>query len=110
MTYKDILVQLDTQDARPRYEIAARLAARADGKVTGVFLKTNLINQYSDVASVEYFPVENLQALIDQNDKAQDDAAAEAGAALLAAMKQAKTSGDWHKLNGDNPDALVAAA
>lgn len=110
MSYKDILVQLDTPDARSRYELAAGLAVRAGGTVTGVYLKTTLINQYNDLGSIGYLPTEDLQALIDENGRAQENAAARAAAALLSAATGAGAASDWRKLDGDTPEALVAAA
>jgi nucleotide-binding universal stress UspA family protein len=110
MAYKDILVRLDTPQARSRYAVAAKLAARSGGTVSGVFLKTTLINQYNDLESIGYLPGQDLQALIEENDQAQDEAAEKAATALQAAATEVGAACDWQSISGDTLDDLVAAA
>lgn len=110
MAYKDILVQIDSPEAKARYAIAAAVAARGAGSVTGLFLKTTLINQYNNIATVGYLPPEDLNALIEQNSQAQDKDADAAAAALKAAAGAAKVGCDWRTISGDTSDELIAEA
>lgn len=110
MAYKDILVQLDSPASQARYELAAQIAARGGGSVTGLFLKTTLINQYNNIGTIGYLPPADLNDLIQQNSQAQDDAAAKAFAALEAAAAAAKVACGARTLSGDTCDELVAEA
>jgi nucleotide-binding universal stress UspA family protein len=110
MTYKDILVQIDTAAASSRYEIATGLAARADGYVTGVYLKTTLINQYNNIGSLGYLPPSELDRMIREHNQGQDDDAARSASALTKAAAAVKASCDWRTIGGDTPDDLVAEA
>jgi nucleotide-binding universal stress UspA family protein len=110
MAYKDILVQIDRPESVARYAIAAQIAARGSGSVTGLFLKTTLINQYNNIGTVGYLPPEDLNDLIKQNSEAQDEAAARAFEALKAAAAAAKVECAWRTISGDTSDDLVAEA
>ncbi len=110
MTYKDILVHIDTAASKPRYEIAADLAARGGGVVTGVFLRTSLINQYVNIGSIGYLPPEDLDRLIREHNQGQSQAAKAAAAALQAAADAAGARSEWCEIDGDTPEALIAEA
>ena len=110
MAYSDIVVQLDVAASSHRYQIAAQLAARADGHVAGVYLKTSLINQYSNIGSIGYLPPVDLDLMIREHNQAQDDNAAKASAALAAAAMAAGVACEWRTVSGDAPTDLVAEA
>jgi len=110
MAYKDILVQIDDAGSAPRYQIAADLAARAGGHVTGVFLKTTLINQYNNIGTIGYLPPEDLNKLIKDNSSAQDEDAAGALQALKAAATAAKAGVSHRTIGGDIPNELINLA
>ena len=110
MAYSDIVVQLDVAASSHRYQIAAQLAARAGGHVAGVYLKTSLINQYSNIGSIGYLPPVDLDLMIREHNQAQDDNAAKASAALAAAAKAAGVACEWRTVSGDAPTDLVAEA
>ena len=110
MAYKDILVQIDAAAEPARYAVAANLASRGEGRVTGVYLKTTLINQYNSIGTIGYLPPEDLDRLIQEHNQAQDDDAAKAAAALTEAAAAAKVDHDWRVIDGDTPDPLIAQA
>jgi nucleotide-binding universal stress UspA family protein len=110
MAYKDVLVHIDTTAAKARYEIAADLAARGGGVVTGVFLRTTLINQYVNIGSIGYLPPDDLDRLIKEHNQGQDEAAQAAAAALGAAAQAAGVACEWRTIDGDTCDALIAEA
>lgn len=110
MAYKDILVQIDDAASAGRYAIAAGLAAREGGRLTGLYLKTTVINQYSNIGSIGYLPPEDLQKLIRDNDQGQNEDAAKAAEALKAAASSAGTGCDWRIIGGDIPDDLIIQA
>jgi nucleotide-binding universal stress UspA family protein len=110
MAYKDILVHIDTPDSKRRYDVAATLAARGGGVVTGVYLRTTLINQYVNIGSIGYLPPDDLDRLIREHNQGQTDAASAAGAALQAAAAAVGAPCEWRVIDGDTPEALVAEA
>ena len=110
MAYKDILVHIDTPDSRPRYEVAAGLAARGGGVVAGVYLRTTLINQYVNIGTIGYLPPDDLDRLIREHNQGQTEAAAAAGAALQAAAAAVGAACEWRVIDGDTCDALVDEA
>ena len=110
MAYKDILVQIDAAASPLRYDIAADLAARSGGRVTGVFLKTTLINQYNNIGTIGYLPPEDLNRLIRENDEGQAQDAATSFEALKAAAGAAKAECGSRMVGGDIPDDLIGLA
>ena len=110
MAYKDILVQIDAAASGPRYAIAAELAARAGGQLTGLYLKTTLINQYTNIDPIGNLPPEDLQKLIKDNDQNQNDNATRCAEALKRAADDAKASFGWRIVGGDSPDDLISQA
>jgi len=110
MAYKDILVQIDDAATPARYAIAAGLAARGGGRVTGVYLKTTLINQYNNIGNIGYLPPEDLNRLIKDNDQGQDEDAAQAAEALKRAALAARADVDWRVIGGDIPNDLINQA
>lgn len=110
MAYKDILVHIDTARSEGRYRIAAHLAARAGGCVSGVYLRTTLINQYVNIGSIGYLPPDDLDRLIKEHNEGQDHDARAAGEALTAAAQAAGVAAEWVAVDGDTPDALIARA
>lgn len=109
MTYRDIVVQIDTPAAQARYQIAAEIAARGRGHLTGVYLKTTLINQFT-VDAICYLPPTDLDALVRENNEAQDAEAAKAAAALAKAACSSAVAYDWRTIGGDIADDLIAEA
>jgi nucleotide-binding universal stress UspA family protein len=110
MPYKDILVQLEAAASFTRYEIAAELAARAGGRLTGVYLKTSLINQYNNIGTIGYLPPEDLNRLIREHNQGQGEDAAKSAAILTKAVAAAKADGDWRVIDGDTPNDLIFEA
>jgi hypothetical protein len=110
MPYRDIIVQIDRPEAQARYEIAAALAARGNGRVAGVYLKTSLINQYNSIDPIAWLPPETLNQLVHEHNGAQDRAAEASSAALTATATRAGVQADSRVVSGDTPDELVALA
>jgi nucleotide-binding universal stress UspA family protein len=110
MSYNDIAVQIDAAAPAARYQIAAELAARGGGRLTGLYLKTTLINQFNDISALGYMPPGELDRLIRDHDQGQDEDAAEAGAALSKIARQAKADCVWRVIGGDTPADLIAEA
>jgi nucleotide-binding universal stress UspA family protein len=110
MAYKDVLVHIDTPASGPRYAIAAGVAARSGGRLTGLYLRTTLINQYVNIGSIGYLPPDDLDRLIREHNQGQTDAAQAAGAALQAAANAAGVTCEWREIDGDTSEALIAEA
>ncbi len=108
MTYRDILVQIDAEAGPARYAIAAELASRARGVVTGVYLKTTLINQYNNISAIAYLPPIDLDRMIREHNEGQEAAAARSGAQLTTAAKARDAQCATRVIGGDTPDDLVA--
>ena len=103
MFYRDIVVQIDRPDAKGRYEAAASLAARSNGRLRGVYLKTSLINQYNSIDPIAWLPPDTLNQLIHEHNAAQDNAADASGAALLEIAKRVGVEAEWEVVSGDTP-------
>jgi len=110
MAYKDIVVQLDAAAPAARYQIAADLAARSGGRVTGVYLKTTLINQFDSIEALGYMPPGELDRLIKDHNQGQDEDAAKAAAALNKVAQALKADSDCRVIGGDTPADLIAEA
>jgi len=110
MPYTDIVVHLDSADSAARYRIAAAIAARSNGYLTGIYAKTTLINQYNNIGCLGYLPPADLDNLIREHDRGQEDAAAKAATAFEQAAAQADVECGWMVVNGDTPGDMVARA
>lgn len=110
MPCKTILVHLDKAESAPRYAIAAELAARAQGSVTGVYLRTSLLSQYANVETIGYLPPYDLDQLIKEHNQGQEQDAQAAAAALEAAAQRLGVPCAWRTVQGDTPDDLIALA
>jgi nucleotide-binding universal stress UspA family protein len=110
MAYKSILVHIDKAAAKNRYAVAADLAARCGGALTGVYLRTTLINQYVNIGSIGYLPPEDLDRLIKEHNQGQTEDAERAADAFRSAASAAGVECEWRAVDGDTPDALVAEA
>jgi nucleotide-binding universal stress UspA family protein len=110
MAYKDIVVQLDSAASHIRYEVAADLAVRSSGHVTGVYPKTTLINQYNNIDAICYLPPNELDRMVREHNQGQDDDAAKAAAVLACRSQASQVQCDWRKIGGDTPDDLIAEA
>ena len=108
MPYKDILVQIDAAATPARYQIAAELAARASGVLTGVYLKTTFINQFNNIGSVGYLPVDELNRMIREHNQGQEADSAKSVATLTGIAKSAGARCDCRDIDGDLPDDLIA--
>jgi len=106
--YSDVLVQLDTAEAESRYAAAIDLAG--PGAVTGLYLQTSLINQYSSVEPLCYLPPTELDRLVHEHNEGQARAASLSGAALERAAAGAGARAAWRFVNGDSAEELVAEA
>jgi nucleotide-binding universal stress UspA family protein len=110
MPYKDIVVQIDSAAANDRYALAADLAVRSSGHVTGVYLKTTLINQYNNIDTLCYLPPSELDRMVREHNQGQDDDAAKAAAILTKDAAASNVRCDWRVVGGDSPDDLIAEA
>lgn len=110
MSYTDIIVQIDDAAAPVRYQIAAGLAARAKGRVTGVYLKTTLINQFNNISAIGYLPPGELDRLIKEHNQGQNEDAAQAAASLVKIAKAVGADCDCRVIGGDTPADLIAEA
>jgi nucleotide-binding universal stress UspA family protein len=108
MRYKDILVQIDAAATPARYQIAAGLAARASGDLTGLYLKTTLINQFTNIGSIGYLPPNELNRMIREHNEGQDADAAKSGAVLTGVAAAAGARCEWRVIDGDLPNDLIA--
>jgi nucleotide-binding universal stress UspA family protein len=110
MPYKDIVVQIDSAAAHDRYEVAADLAVRSSGHVTGLYLKTTLINQYNNIDALCYLPPSELDRMVREHNQGQDDDAAKAATMLTKDAAASEVRCDWRVIGGDSADDLVAEA
>lgn len=108
--YRDILVHIDTDRAQARCQIAAEIAARGGGAVTGLYLKTRLIDQYSDVSALGFLPEADLAGLIKEYDEATSDDARKAAGILEVAAAAAGVRCESETVGGDSPEPLIARA
>jgi nucleotide-binding universal stress UspA family protein len=109
MAYKDILVRIDGGAAQACGRVAATLAGRAGGVVTGLYLKTPLIDRYGAVDALSSLPPEDLDKLVRDNDAAEQDRARTAAAALEAEATATGAAFDWRMVEGDAQDLVEAA-
>ena len=108
MTYRDILVQIDAEAGPARYAIAAELASRGRGAVTGVYLQTTLINQYNNISAIAYLPPLDLDRIIREHNEGQAAAAARSAAQLATTAKARDAQCATRVIGGDSPDDLIA--
>ncbi len=110
MPHQDILVQIDSAAPPARYEIAAHLAARGRGRLTGLYLKTTLINQFNDISALGYMPPGELDRLIRDHNQGQTADMAKAAAILADVAARANTDCACRSIGGDTPQELIVEA
>ncbi|MDQ0464371.1 nucleotide-binding universal stress UspA family protein [Caulobacter ginsengisoli] len=111
MTFKDILVPMtDAPEAAARAAVAADLAHRFGGTVSGVFLEARLFGDPMVAESLTYLSPDDIDRLLAEHDQALGKAAGKARAALEAAAAQAGAPCEWQTINGDSDMALIARA
>lgn len=108
MSYRDILVQVDEGAAAAGCSsTAARLAERFSAHLTGVFLKTPFPSRYYVAGAYGGMPPAVLPGLIQEHDKAMDEAAETARMAFEAQAASAAVRSDWMALDADTPKGMV---
>jgi nucleotide-binding universal stress UspA family protein len=110
MSCQDVLVHIEAAAPRARYEIAAALAARGGGRLTGLYLKTSLINQFNDISALGYMPPGELDRLIRDHNQGQDEDMATAASVLAGLAARAKVECACRSINGDTPQELIVEA
>lgn len=111
MTYRDILVQVNEKPvSRPRAVAAAELARRWGGTVTGVFLRSEFLNDVMATEVLAYMSPPDIDALLKSHAKAVDDAAEAAREIFETAAAEAGVRSSWLTIGGDHDGALVACA
>lgn len=110
MQFQDILVQIDAAAPLARYDIAAELAARSGRWLTGLYLKTTLINQFNDISALGYMPPGELDGLITDHNRGQDEDMTMAAAALADIAARAGVDCVCRSIGGDTPEDLIAEA
>lgn len=111
MTFRDILVQVDTADASPaRARFAAALAGRHRAHLTGVFLRSEFLRQYMVPEAIAGLPPAEINRLVKEHEDAVAEASESARLAFESAAAQAEVTSDWLAVNGDSPRDLLACA
>ena len=111
MTYRDILVELNqTPDSRPRAVAAAELARRSGGVVTGVFLRSEFLNDVMATEVLAYMSPPDIDALLKDHARAVDQAAEAARETFETAAAQAGVASSWLTIGGDNNHILIDCA
>lgn len=111
MTCRDILVLMNEKPAsQPRALAAADLARRWGGAVTGVFLRSEFLNDIMATEVLAYMSPPDIDALMTSHAKAVGDAAEAARATFERAAAEAGVTSDWLTIGGDNDSALIACA
>lgn len=111
MTYRDILVQVnETAQSRPRAVAAAELARRSGGVITGVFLRSEFLNDVMATEVLAYMSPPDIDALLKGHAKSVDEAAEAARETFEAAAAEAGVPSEWLTIGGDNNATLTACA
>ena len=111
MTYRDILVQVNEKPtSRPRAVAAAKLARRSGGMATGVFLRSEFLNDVMATEVLAYMSPTDIDALLKSHNKAVDDAAEAAREIFETAAAEAGVASSWLTIGGDDDRTLVACA
>jgi nucleotide-binding universal stress UspA family protein len=110
MPYKDVLVQVDTPTPLSRYEIAAELAGRCGGRLTGLYLKSSLVTKLVEVETIDPPPLADLARRI-RDQLQREDAEATAAAAVLSAVAEAANAEcECRVINGDTQRDMITEA
>jgi len=110
MDYRSVLVQVDTsRGAKLRVQAAAAIASRFKARLTGVFLKSEMIPAYL-VGEGAVMAAEVVEKFL--KERREQVASAGAAARLLfdPIALDAGVPFHWLDINGDNDDELVACA
>ncbi len=111
MTYRDILIQVDTSPAsRARVTAAAALAGRSGAQLTGVFLKSEFLRNYMAGEAIVYTATDVLDLLVKDHLAAVAVACEDARATFESLAGDAGVGSRWLTLDGDDGEALAAAA
>ncbi|RYF93933.1 MAG: hypothetical protein EON95_07130 [Caulobacteraceae bacterium] len=111
MSYRDILVQVDeTPQSRPRAAAAAGLARRSGGVVSGVFLRSEFLNDVMATEILAYMSPTDIDALLKDHAKAVDNAAEAARETFEQAAAEAGVTSSWLTIGGDNNHLLIDCA
>lgn len=111
MTYRDILVQIDeTPAAAARAITAAGLAAKFQAQLTGVFLKSEFLQNYMAADAMAYMSPSDIDRLLKEHAAATLKASEDARERFERAASEAGVVSDWQVIDGDYDGALIAYA
>lgn len=109
MSYRDILVQLDGSSAsEARARVAASIAQRWGCTLTGVFLKSDFVENYFVGEGLAYLPKREIEAMIGEHASSLADHAERAFGHLRSAAGACCVTAEFEILDGDRDEALVA--
>lgn len=110
MTYRNILVHVDTSKAaKKRVEAAAALAVRFKSFLTGVFLKADTVPAHL-VSDAITTPTANIDQRLEERACQMFAACASARSIFNCTVDEASIPFRWVEIGGDRNDELVACA
>jgi nucleotide-binding universal stress UspA family protein len=111
MTFRDILVQVnETPASRPRATAAAEIAKRSGGVVTGVYLRSEFLNDIMATEVLAYMSPLDIDALLKDHAKAVGAAAEAAREIFENAAAEAGVTSNWLTIGGDDEQSLITCA
>jgi nucleotide-binding universal stress UspA family protein len=110
MAYTDILVQIDEATPPGRCDYAVELAARCGGRVTGLFLKFDLIKELAADVPIGELPSVDIVQRIRERFQREDANAAAAAEMLKQVASRSKVDCDFRILDGDSPRDMITEA
>lgn len=111
MSYREILVQVDEAVAgRRRAEVASDLARRFGARLSGTFLRSDLMKSPGAVDFLAYLGPTEIDALVRDHAAAVEACAGKARASLDAAAGKAGVALEWRPVAGDSNGELVRLA
>ena len=110
MAYKDILVQVDEATPPGRCKIAVELAARHGGRVTGLYLRTDLVAQLEGAVATGAPPPMDIGQRIRDRLRCEDENAAAAAAMLRQIALASDVDYNFRIVGGDTPRDMITEA
>jgi nucleotide-binding universal stress UspA family protein len=111
MTYRDILVQIDTEHgAELRAATAVAIAQRTGAKLTGAFLKSEFLVTYGSGEGLGFMTPADFELLLKQHTDSIANASAAARDILAQAARDAGVTFGWIEIDGDSDGPLGACA
>jgi nucleotide-binding universal stress UspA family protein len=110
MSYKDILVQTEATGSASRCEIAAALAARGGGQLTGLYLNTPLVSQMVSAEAIRALAPGDLAELILERIRCDSVDATKAAEMLCEIAAASKVACTCRVIGGESAYALAYEA